>query len=704
MGCRAAAVPTENGEPVVGPHLQGGGELGGFSPADLRSAYNLPSEGGAGQTVAITIAYDNPNAETDLAAYREHYGLAPCTTANGCFKKINQYGEAKNYPEPNSSWATESSLDLDMVSAICPKCHILLVETKDNFRETLVPAVERAANEGANVVSNSWGGEENSTESEDDKYLSNPGIPVLFSSGDSGYEMEYPAASPEVVAVGGTALQKDASARGWSEAVWSGAGSGCSVYQKKPVWQSDAGCSNRSVADVAAVADPQTPVSVYDTYERGGWLLLGGTSVAAPILAGVEALSTANFRADGPEAFWNVADGGELFDVTEGINGFRGTYLCQGVVGYDGPTGWGTPNGPLNLSKAITQTATVISSSEATFTGRVNPEGVETSYHFEYGTTTAYGTSVPVPAKGLGKGSAGVLVSDTIKGLAPRTTYHYRIVATDSTAGNTYGADRTFGTTAPTATTEAPTDLHPNRALMQAKVNPEGADTHYQFEYGTTTSYGRVAPIVAEGIGSGLKNISVSQQLGGLSGQTSFHYRIRCQQYRWRDLWSGPLLHNACFRMAAQTTPNGWPEGILENVSCSSGTDCMAVGSEFNAQIERWDGKNWTNLPFDKPNKGTEAWDIGGFTGVSCVSPTWCITIGRGERYSFGTVPLVEQWNGTKWTRSRLQPKWVKAKLSWRTLTAVPVRTALRSAFITISLRPLSTRSLCAGMEKNGRK
>ena len=205
----------------LGPQLEGSGKRGGFSWADLRSAYSLPSEGGEGQTVAITIAYDDPQAESDLAVYRSYYGLPACTTSNGCFKKVNQQGETENYPEADPEWAAETSLDLDMVSATCPKCHILLVEADSNQIEDLGVAVEEAAKEGAVAISNSWGiPAEFSGQIGFNSYFNQPGTPVLFASGDWGYGVEYPAASPDVISVGGTHLTKDKSARGWSESVW----------------------------------------------------------------------------------------------------------------------------------------------------------------------------------------------------------------------------------------------------------------------------------------------------------------------------------------------------------------------------------------------------------------------------------------------------------------------------------------------------
>lgn len=320
----------------------------GYVPSDLQSAYNLPSStAGGGQTVAIVDAYDDPNAESDLGVYRSQFSLPACTTANGCFRKVNQSGGTK-YPRANGGWAQEISLDLDMVSAICPNCHILLVEASTNSLTNLGTAVNEAANLGANEISNSYGGSESSSDtSYDSSYYNHPGIAITASSGDSGYGAQYPAASQYVTAVGGTSLTRASNTRGWSETAWSGAGSGCSAYDPKPSWQTDSGCSKRTIADVSAVADPNTGAAVYDSYSyqgQSGWLVFGGTSVASPIIASVYALAgNAGSVTYGSHPYSHTSS---LNDVTSGSNGScGGSYLCTAGTGYDGPTGLGTPNG-----------------------------------------------------------------------------------------------------------------------------------------------------------------------------------------------------------------------------------------------------------------------------------------------------------------------------------------------------------------------
>jgi hypothetical protein len=318
----------------------------GFGPSDLVSAYNLPADGGAGQTVAIVDAQDDPTAEADLAVYREQYGLPACTTDNGCFRKVDQRGGTA-YPDPDEGWAGEISLDLDMVSAIAPNAHILLVEADSAFFTDLGAAVDEAVALGAKYVSNSYGSNGETPAGVADSYYNHPGVVITASSGDDGYGVSFPAASPYVTSVGGTSLVKaPGTTRGWTESAWSGAGSGCSAYQPKPTFQTDTGCARRTVADVSAVADNHTPVAVYQTYGDSGWTAYGGTSVSAPIIAATYAAAGTPVADTYPNSYLYAAPAGSLNDVTSGSNGSCSPgYLCTGTAGYDGPTGLGTPNG-----------------------------------------------------------------------------------------------------------------------------------------------------------------------------------------------------------------------------------------------------------------------------------------------------------------------------------------------------------------------
>jgi len=315
----------------------------GLNPADLQAAYKLSARTGQ-QTVAIVDAMDDPTAEADLGVYRQQFGLAACTTANGCFKKVDQNG-GTTYPTADAGWAEEISLDVDMVSAACPNCHILLVEANSTSFNDLGASVNEAVTLGANVVSNSYGGAEDPTETSSAAFYNHPGTIITASSGDGGFGVESPAVFNTVVAVGGTTLTKDSSARGWTETAWNGAGSGCSTVITKPTWQKDTGCANRTVADVSAVADPQSGVSVYDSFQgTGGWVVVGGTSVSSPFIAGVYGLAGNASTLNAASSLYSNA--GQLNDVTSGTNGTcTPTYLCTAGPGYDGPTGLGTPNG-----------------------------------------------------------------------------------------------------------------------------------------------------------------------------------------------------------------------------------------------------------------------------------------------------------------------------------------------------------------------
>ncbi|HEX8032288.1 MAG TPA: S53 family peptidase [Ktedonobacterales bacterium] len=327
----------------------------GLGPADIQAAYNLSATAGQGHTVAIVDAYDDPNAEADLAAYRQYYGLPACTSASGCFTKVNQKGQTTNLPAPDPGWGLEISLDLDAVSSACSSCKILLVEANSASLADLLPAAITAQRLGADAISNSYGSRgEFSGEQYIERYYRDMHVPFVVSTGDYGYGngailiggIAYPAASQFAIAVGGTSLTRSDNQRGWSESAWDGATSGCSAYIHKPGWQKDKLCSMRSVADVSAVADPKTGLAVYDTFGYNGWLQVGGTSLSAPIIASVYAMAGNGSTLRYASNLYSQASG--LYDVTGGANGTNcsGTYLCTAVPGYDGPTGLGTPNGP----------------------------------------------------------------------------------------------------------------------------------------------------------------------------------------------------------------------------------------------------------------------------------------------------------------------------------------------------------------------
>ncbi|HEV7206686.1 MAG TPA: hypothetical protein VGN18_18920 [Jatrophihabitans sp.] len=334
--CDARVVVDNSGKPVANATPSG------YGPADIQSAYKLAGLT-TGSAVAIVDAYNDPTAAADLAVYRSQYGLPACTVAGGCLRITNQSG-GSNLPQTNAGWATEISLDLDMVSAACPSCKILLVEAGSASFANLGAGVNYAATQsGVKAISNSYGGSDTAQSSA----YNHPGIAVTASTGDSGYGIQSPASYDAVVAVGGTSLTRASNSRGWSESAWSGAGSGCSTLNAKPSWQTGVTqCSGKAAADVSAVADPNTGVAVYDStsYQgRKGWQVYGGTSASSPIVAGVYALSgnTSGYPAS---IAWGNPSG--LNDVSSGSNGTCSPAVwCTSGAGWDGPTGLGTPNG-----------------------------------------------------------------------------------------------------------------------------------------------------------------------------------------------------------------------------------------------------------------------------------------------------------------------------------------------------------------------
>ena len=333
----------------------------GYSPSQIRHAYGfdlLSCAGantcGAGQTIAIVDAYDDPNAESDLKTFSKTYGLPDCTTANGCFSKVFASGSKVR---ADQGWSLEISLDVQWAHAIAPGAKILLVEAPNNQLSSLMSAVDVAVSKGAMVVSMSWGSSEFSGESGYDNHFSKAGVVFFASSGDSG-STSYPAASPYVIGVGGTTLRLDSTGNLISaETAWSGSGGGRSAYENEPSYQSSYGITTtggkRGIPDVSYNADPNTGVSVYDSvgYQgQKGWFVIGGTSAGSPQWAALAAIA-APAVPDG-NALYNAASttttdpttGKTEYalnyrDVTSGSN--SGGYSSGS--GYDLVTGLGSP-------------------------------------------------------------------------------------------------------------------------------------------------------------------------------------------------------------------------------------------------------------------------------------------------------------------------------------------------------------------------
>ena len=336
-----------------------------LGPAQIKAAYRLP-DGGQGQTVAIVDAFGASTVEADLAVFRQHYGLPACTSANGCFRKTDQTGGA-DYPADDKGWAEETSLDVDAVSSACPQCHILLVEAASAASTDLGAAEKTAVSLGAKYVSNSYGIPGEFAGEVADTDYDHPGVAIVASSGDSGNVVNWPASDPDVVGVGGTTLTADPSTtRGWTETAWASGGSGCSAYEPQPVYQTGlaTGCAKRATTDISAVADPKTGLAVYDTLGQPGWVQVGGTSLSAPLITAMYALAGAPATGTYPVTYPYAFGGNHLSDVTKGSDGSCGTVLCTAGVGWDGPTGLGTPDGvtALTLGSFGTATGTLTSS------------------------------------------------------------------------------------------------------------------------------------------------------------------------------------------------------------------------------------------------------------------------------------------------------------------------------------------------------
>jgi hypothetical protein len=327
----------------------------GWGPKALERAYRLPVSRDSHQTIAVSVAFHAPSLAKYLKIYREHYGLPPCTTASGCLRIVNQNGKAAPHPKSGrgSGWDLEATLDVSMVSAACPHCRILVVEADSNFDGDLARTDATAARLGADVISNSYGTRENGQTQTLRKDYLQPGHMVVASSGDFGFDAaNFPANLGGVTAVGGTELRHAASRRGVTERVWNQPGglaagtSSCSAYAAKPAWQHDPHCPGRTVADVSAVA---ADVPIFNKF-YGGWVTVGGTSVAAPFISGVFGLA-GNATSISPRYLYRHK--ADFFDITRGNNVIfgrpaavcGGDYLCQAQKGYDAPTGLGTPDG-----------------------------------------------------------------------------------------------------------------------------------------------------------------------------------------------------------------------------------------------------------------------------------------------------------------------------------------------------------------------
>jgi subtilase family serine protease len=331
----------------------------------MRAAYgfNLIQNHGQGQTIAIVDAFDDPNIEADLGTFSTTFHLPPCTTANGCFKKI--YATGTKPPSDTTGWSVEIALDVEWAHAIAPAAKIILVESANNTNSAMYLAVDVAVQNGASVVSMSWGGPEASNETTADFHFNVPNVTMVTSSGDSGHGAQYPAASPFVVAVGGTSLVINGTTGAYvSEKAWSGSGGGLSRFEAQPIYQNGVqSTGKRGIPDVSYDADPATGVPVYNSFACGGacptgWGQYGGTSISAPQWAALFAIANSQRVTAGKATLNQVqfllypAAEADYHDVILGTNGACGA-RCTAGPGYDFVTGVGSPKANLLIPALV---------------------------------------------------------------------------------------------------------------------------------------------------------------------------------------------------------------------------------------------------------------------------------------------------------------------------------------------------------------
>jgi subtilase family serine protease len=576
---------------TVGPDAIPSGE--GYGPSQLQSAYGLTSASsadGSGTTVAVVDAYNDPSAASDLAAYRSAAGLPALTS--GQFTQYNQEGETSPLPAEaplDDDWTLEESLDVDMVSAICPLCKIDLVEADNDSGDGLYIAEQSAATTlGAKYISNSWGGSETSTDTTyDSEYFGVSGVVYTASAGDSAYSggVIYPATSPHVVSVGGTTLDTSTSnARGWTEKVWEtssteGTGSGCSAYEPQPSWQASisilkAACADRVDNDVAADADPNTGAAVYDTSnDNGGWLEVGGTSESSPIIASTFALAGNNGNGGNNAADSIYTHTGNLYEVTASSNGTctppaADSVLCTATGAantYNGPTGWGTPDGLTAFeSNSSTTGNTVTVTNPGSQTGTV---GTAASLQIS-ATDSASGQTLTYSATGLPAGLSISSSTGLISG-TPTTagTSDVKVTATDTTGA---AGSASFTWTVNSATGNTVTVTNPG-----SQTGTVGTAASLQIS-ATDSASGQTLTYGATGLPAGL---SISSSTGLITGTPS------------------TAGTSDVTVTATDTTGAAGSASFTWTINSASGGGCAAQQLLVNPSFETGSISPWTSTP-----------------------------------------------------------------------------------------------------------
>lgn len=533
--CDAAALTTLSGQPVrplggsprtssatvaAGPNTSVS-ESGpaAYSPQFIQEAYDtgwLSATAGTGTTVAIVDAYGDPDAIADLDVFRSTDGLpaishstcTPSTIASHssggpCMVVSTQTGATTGLPSPGGDWDVEESLDLDAVSSMCPNCNILFIEANNTSNTALQTGDEEALKLGVKLISNSFGAIYSSSDSDAwtaalDSTGDASGAELFASTGDDGAyvdegytgssspdETQYPAAEPDVTAVGGTQLGTYAGARGVGETAWSGAGAGCDTFDARPAWQASVGtgCSGRALSDISADAAPASGLNIYDTYSGGGWQVIGGTSLSAPLTAAFTAVTAANAGSSADShgllsGQWAYADASELNDITSGSDGsgctgsasYNASQICNAGTGWDGPTGVGSISGAVvtgETGPSLTvppdngvdngdngySLVSALGSRTATFDGGAYPNGSATKVWWQYGTgnTTGNGTNFSAASstaqESIGAGTAPVLAADAPVAVSPGTVYYVEQCASNNSGSDTVCGNVTEFTT-----------------------------------------------------------------------------------------------------------------------------------------------------------------------------------------------------------------------------------------------------------------
>jgi hypothetical protein len=537
------------------------------TPAWLQWAYDmsaLSASGGTDETVGIVDAFGDTTAAADLASYRANFGLPACTVASGCLTITNDQGQTSPLPSQgtgaNAEWQTETTLDLEAVSALCPNCKIILVQVPSG--DSMEAADNEAYALGATVISDSWGQQWTSTGGTPSG-ITDPGsngVPVLASSGDGGYlgtidgaaYFQIPDNFNDVTSVGGTDLTNDPTvARGFDETAWDGSGSSCAVDPdwtaiSQPSWQTslNTGCAGKAYADLSADASPSTGLDIYSAQFAGsGWEAVGGTSLAAPLTAAYYAIMTQAGTSGLNSSQWPYTNASLLNDITSGDNDdlvygsntcpSNALIECDAGTGWDGPTGNGTISGDsLTGAPGIGSDGNITASTGTTVTvgGGVYSNKLSTSAYIQYGTTTNYGSQTSAMSVTDDNGASAW--SQSLTGLTADTTYDYRIVATNAD-GTTYGYNSTFTTAgAPDDATissspAAGTSSSTVSESFNGTVNDQGGSSGtWYIEYGTTTSYG--SQTTAQSL-SGTTDISITPTITGLQPDTTYHYKLVAQ-------------------------------------------------------------------------------------------------------------------------------------------------------------------------------